>query len=213
MPKLISAYNQLLQHVVDDLGNAKPPYIIAIAGPPATGKSTLAERLVDDLTIAGTETCFCPMDGFHLSNEKLKEQGLESVKGRIDTFDGQGFLSAMRRLKNRTAFWWPIYSRERHDPIPEGVYISGTEMAYVVEGNYLLSAQEPWQSTSQAFDLRVFVDAPDAILRQRLLARHQLSGRSALQAQQKISSTDMPNARIIRNEGLQRHDLLFCEAS
>ena len=38
--------------------------ILGIAGPPAAGKSTLAERLTSDL---GPRAALLPMDGYHLS--------------------------------------------------------------------------------------------------------------------------------------------------
>ena len=210
MPETISKYDALIQRVATEIKGSSAPFLIGIAGPPATGKSTLAERLVSDLGIAGTEACFCPMDGFHLTNAQLDECGFRDAKGRIDTFDGDAFVRAVRRLKDRTSFWWPVYSRQRHDPIPEGTRISGVETAYVIEGNYVLSNAEPWCSAGKELNLRIFVDAPDGVLRQRLVKRHQQSGRSAREALKKIDYTDMSNAQAIRN-GRQNEDILFCE--
>nr|WP_281501848.1 AAA family ATPase [Aliiroseovarius sp. F20344] len=199
-----------MKTIVDRVEGAAAPFLIGIAGPPATGKSTLAERLVADLNAAGTKTCFCPMDGFHLTNAQLDAQGLRAAKGRIDTFDADAFIAAVQRLTARDPFWWPVYSRQRHDPIPEGTRISGTEDVYVTEGNYVLSNAEPWRTASDAFNLSLFVDTPDEILRQRLLNRHHKSGRSQSEALEKIDRTDIPNAGIIRNER-QVEDILFYE--
>lgn len=210
MSETVRSYDTLIRRVMARINRAGAPFLIAIAGPPATGKSTLAERLVADLNAKGTESRFCPMDGFHLTNTQLDEGGLRDRKGRIDTFDGEAFASAVRRLKTGTPFWWPVYSRQRHDPVPEGTRICGDETAYIIEGNYVLTDAEPWRSAGSELDLRIFVDTPDDVLRPRLLERHRKSGRSTLEALEKIDRTDMPNARTIRNER-QSEDILFCE--
>ncbi|WP_199910728.1 AAA family ATPase [Loktanella sp. Alg231-35] len=210
MPEIIHSYDALMEIIVDRVEGAAAPFLIGIAGPPATGKSTLSERLVTDLNVAGTKACFCPMDGFHLTNAQLDAQDLREAKGRIDTFDAEAFVAAVQRLTARDSFWWPVYSRQRHDAIPEGTSISGAEGVYVIEGNYVLSEAEPWRAAGDAFNLRIFVDAPDETLRQRLLNRHQKSGRAQSEALEKIDRTDMPNAQTIRNER-QVEDILFYE--
>jgi pantothenate kinase len=113
-------------------------------------------------------------------------------------------------LRERRPFWWPVYSRQRHEPIPEGTRISGSESAFVIEGNYVLASAEPWATAGSEFDLCIFADASDDVLRNRLLARHQRSGRSQEEALEKIDRTDMPNAQFIRN-GRLPEDILYCE--
>jgi pantothenate kinase len=210
MAERLTDYGRLLDAIVRRMQDATRPFLVGIAGPPATGKSTLAERLVADLAKAGHAALFCPMDGFHLTNAQLDEAGLRSAKGRIDTFDGPGFAAAVSRLQNRVPFWWPLYSRQSHDPIAKGTRIEGTEAAFVIEGNYVLGDDEPWGTAAKALDLRIFVDASDALLRQRLMTRHQRSGRSETEALEKIANTDMPNARAIR-DGRGDVDILYCE--
>ncbi len=175
------------------------PYLLGIAGPPAAGKSTLAQRLVNDLSQGhGLVARHCPMDGFHLPNEHLGALGLREAKGRIDTFDAPGLLATMQRLSEKTAFCWPVYSRTRHDPVAEGLRITGDEDVCVVEGNYLFCDAPVWRDIRYFFRFRVFVDAPDEVLRQRLLERHRSSGRSLDEAVAKIARIDLPNARRIR---------------
>lgn len=106
------------------------------------------------------------------------------------------------------AFWWPLYSRQRHEPVPEGTRISGTEKVHVIEGNYVLDRDEPWRATALGYDLRIFVDAPNAILRERLLDRHKKSGRTRQEASNKIDRNDMLNAQKIR-ERRQNVDILY----
>ena len=40
-----------------------------------------------------------PMDGFHLANSELIRLGRRDRKGAIDTFDGEGYVAMLRRLR------------------------------------------------------------------------------------------------------------------
>ncbi len=193
-------YSDLLNEVAARAReSAGRPYLLGIAGPPAAGKSTLAQRLASDLSQGhGLVARHCPMDGFHLPNERLDALGLREAKGRIDTFDAPELLAAMQRLSAKTAFWWPVYSRFRHDPVADGIRITGNEDVCVVEGNYLFCDAPVWRDIGHFFVFRVFVDAPDKVLRRRLLERHRSGGRNLNEAVAKIAQTDLPNARRIR---------------
>lgn len=210
MPELLSDYASLLSLIETRLPRARQPMIAAIAGPPAAGKSTLARKLVNDLNSAGLSSCYCPMDGFHLTNSQLDASGLRGVKGRIDTFDATAFVNAVARVGARETFWWPQYSRRRHEPIPEGFRIEGTEAACVIEGNYLLADESPWRTAARSYAIRIFVDAPDAMLRHFLMLRHMRGGKSESAAREKIRRTDMPNAREIRRTAANA-DIFYAE--
>jgi pantothenate kinase len=210
MPEHLTDYSDLLNAVKARLHSAHSPLIVAIAGPPATGKSTLAESLVKDLRASGQIAAFCPMDGFHKTNAQLDADLLRDVKGRIDTFDAAAFERAVTRLTKRDTFWWPLYSRQRHDPVPEGTRIEGNEDVYVIEGNYILTNADPWRSAAAHFNLSIFMDAPDHILMERLKQRHTRGGKGDVETSDKIARIDMPNAEFIRN-GAVEADILFQE--
>ena len=195
-----ASYADLLGLVVGRVrSDTTRPFLLGVAGPPATGKSTLAGRLADDLAQShGLVATPCPMDGFHLPNARLDALGLGAMKGRIDTFDAEALLAAMQRLVAGEAFWWPAYSRTCHEPEAEGVRITGREDVCVVEGNYVLADAPVWRDVARLFALRVFIDAPDEVLCARLLARHRAGGSEPDEARAKIARTDLPNARSIR---------------
>lgn len=203
MPEIISKYRALYQHIRHNVDSSDGPFLIGIAGPPATGKSTLAERLVNDLNASGVQSNYCPMDGFHFSNRQLEQFGSKHLKGHIDTFNASKFVESVQQLKARGTFWWPLYSRQIHDPVPEGVKIRGTEKVYIIEGNYVLDSNEPWRSAALMLELSIFVDVPDALLRERLEQRHRKSGRTVKEALKKIENIDMPNARYVRSHHLE----------
>src|SRR5688572_1850975 len=79
--------------------SGRSSFIVGICGPPAAGKSTLAAALCDAIdALAGAQLCqLCPMDGFHYSNEELARLGLTRLKGRIDTFDVEGYASLLEK--------------------------------------------------------------------------------------------------------------------
>ena len=76
---------QLADHVVKRAGG-RPRFIVAIAGPPGAGKSTLAEQLLGSLRKNSVKARVVPMDGFHLDNSILSARGFLNRKGSPATF-------------------------------------------------------------------------------------------------------------------------------
>lgn len=83
--------------------------LVAIVGAPGSGKSTLAEGLV----AAVPGAVLVPMDGFHLDNRLLDQDGLRARKGAPETFDAEGFVALIRRLKQGGAVVYPVFDRDR----------------------------------------------------------------------------------------------------
>ena len=77
--------------------------LIAIAGPPGSGKTTLAKTLSDRLA----HCSYLSMDGFHLDNPILIQKGLRDRKGAPETFDVSGFMHLLRRLKKKEEVYVP----------------------------------------------------------------------------------------------------------
>ena len=90
---------------------------MGLAGPPAAGKSWLAEHLVESLVSRGYSACILPMDGFHLDNSILEARGLLPRKGSPATFDVLGFIELVKRAKQTKAdLFVPIFDRRLIDP-------------------------------------------------------------------------------------------------
>ncbi|MDQ3404315.1 MAG: nucleoside/nucleotide kinase family protein, partial [Actinomycetota bacterium] len=70
--------------------------ILGVCGGPGAGKSTLAARLV---TALGDRAALVGMDGFHLAHAELVRLGRAERKGAPDTFDADGFVDLLRRLR------------------------------------------------------------------------------------------------------------------
>ncbi len=141
--------------------------LIAIAGAPVSGKSTLAGQLSEAVTRAGRVAQVIPMDGFHLDNVILDARGLRSRKGAPETFDAQGFIALMHRLKAGGEVVYPTFDRAGDLAVAgAGVVAAECDLA-IVEGNYLLFDEAPWRELAPLWDFSVWL----AISEDEILAR------------------------------------------
>ncbi len=171
--------------------------MVAVAGPPASGKSTLAAALAAHLTAGGTPAQCIPMDGFHLDDRVLTARGLLPRKGAPQTFDARGFVHAMARLRDDPEVILPEFDRSREIAIAGRIVCGPDVETAVIEGNYLCYDAEPWRDLDTIWDLSLFLDIPEPVLRARLIARWDAHGYDAQTAQRKIEQNDLPNARTV----------------
>lgn len=185
--------------------------VIAVAGPPGAGKSTLSEDLVDTINDTKGEghAAVVPMDGFHLTNEVLIERGRLDRKGAPDTFDVEGLISLVHRIKQADAdVSYPIFDRSiEASHIDAGRLPKECELV-VVEGNYLLLDEAPWSQLEPYFDLKVFTSPSFEELERRLIQRWLDYGYTQQQAEQKAWNNDLLNAKTVVEKSRQA-DLVF----
>ena len=175
---------------------ASARHITAVAGPPGSGKSTFADRLVEALNARdpGSAAVF-PMDGYHFDDAVLNARGWRPRKGAPHTFDVGGFAAMLDRLRvNAEAeIAVPVFdrsieiSRNAARFIPQGV------RHLIAEGNYLLLDEAPW--TDLDFDTTIYLEVPIEELERRLLDRWQALEGEALS--EKMYENDLPNARRV----------------
>lgn len=90
--------DQLLEHLALAIESVKTPHParIAIDGPDAAGKTTLADELGVVLRARGREVIRASVDGFHLPRAQRYRRGQYSAEGcYYDTFDYDGLRQAL----------------------------------------------------------------------------------------------------------------------
>jgi pantothenate kinase len=164
--------------------------LVGIAGPPGSGKSTIAAALVELVPAAA----LLPMDGFHLPQAELRRLGRRERMGAPDTFDVDGFVATLAEVGNScNSTTAPGFDRGIEEPVPDAITIPQELSTVVVEGNYLLL----WKRAAEILDLTFFVDVDRAIRIGRLVARHERFGKSAEQSKAWALGPDESNAVAI----------------
>lgn len=178
------------------LAGSKPRSILGIAGAPGSGKSTLAASLVAAL---GPQAALVPMDGFHLANSELAGLGRRDRKGAIDTFDGEGYVALMRRLRaaDEPVVYAPEFRREVDEAIAGAVAVPREVPLIVTEGNYLLVDAEPWGALAPLLDQTWYMQLEDSVRLERLIARHIAFGKAPDFARSWSLGPDQHNADLI----------------
>lgn len=188
---------QTLQRFVQAKGRR---VLIAIAGAPGSGKSTIAEQVVDELNgEEGVSAALFPMDGFHYDDAVLEDMGRRPFKGAIDTFDAHGLRHMLERLKANEddIVAVPVFDRAIEIARAGGRLIPKSVDIIVCEGNYLLSRQSPWDRLKSIFDFTVFVDVDEDDLRSRLQDRWRGFGLNPAEITRKVEENDLPNGLSI----------------
>jgi pantothenate kinase len=166
--------------------------IVAIAGPPGAGKSTIAEELAG-LLPAGTAVTV-PMDGFHYDDAVLEAKGLRQRKGAPETFDFDGYETLIRRLKpGDRDVAIPLFDRSIELSRAAAAIVPASAKFVLTEGNYLLLDEEPWSRLAPLFDFTIFLDVPREELERRLIQRWLDHGRTAEDGRNWVNSNDLPN--------------------
>lgn len=186
--------------------------IAFLAAPPAAGKSTLCCYLehLSRTTPGLTHVQVVGIDGFHyyqdyLDSHTIDRNGetipLAKIKGAPETYDMQKLRGLLDTLNEENQFW-PVYDRRIHNPVENAVEIR--EKIIILEGNWLLLDEEPWNTLS--CDYSVFLRAGDESQLERIVQRKMMGGFSEKHARQIVRSNDWPNILRCMNHS-RRGDL------
>ncbi len=183
--------------------------LLGIVGPPGSGKSTLAQQLAE---VFGDKVVVVPMDGYHLANAQLERLQRTDRKGAWDTFDSEGYIALLHRLKanppGEKTIYAPEFNRTLDEPIAAAIAVDDLTPLVITEGSYLLLQQEPWARVRALLDEVWYVEVESSLRQSRLVERHMRFGRTEKAAQDWVANTDEPNARLIEATAA-RADLIF----
>jgi pantothenate kinase len=174
--------------------------IVAVAGPPASGKSTLASELEQTLNDASPGACaLLPMDGFHYDDEVLRARGWLSRKGAPHTFDVGGYAAALRRLRDNEeeTVAVPRFDRSIEIARAGAILIERSTRLIVTEGNYLLMGDDPWPSLRRLYDRSALIVSDLETLEARNRQRWVDMDKDEDFITAKLELNDMPNVRLV----------------
>lgn len=174
-------------------------YAFAIAGAPGAGKSTMAEALLAAIEAeAPGAAALIPMDGFHLDNAVLDARGLRARKGAPETFDVEGLAVMIARVRaGDRPIAVPVFDRALDLARAGARVIAPDAPVILLEGNYLLLRDPPWDALAAQFDETLHIDVAEAELARRLVARWRRYGLDPEAARVRAEDNDLPNARLV----------------
>ncbi|MBQ8506696.1 MAG: nucleoside/nucleotide kinase family protein [Clostridia bacterium] len=172
---------------------------VFFGAPPAAGKSTLCCYLeLLSREVPGLTPVQCMgIDGFHHYQEYLDTHFIEKdgaaiplakIKGAPETYDVPKLAALLDKL-NEPGQKWPVYDRRIHNPVEQAVEI--TEDILIVEGNWLLLNEAPWNKLQ--CDYSIFLAAGDPSQLERIVQRKMMGGFSEEHAREIVQKNDWPN--------------------
>lgn len=174
---------QRLHHVTHEfLGRpgTPVPYVLAVAGSVAVGKSTIA-RLLQLLLSRWPEhprVDLVATDGFLYPMRVLQERGLVQRKGFPESYDQRRLLQFVADVKSGVpVVCAPVYSHQAYDIVPGAEQVVRRPDILILEGLNVLQGAEratgrtPRTVVSDFFDFSIFVDADEADLEQWYVER------------------------------------------
>ena len=205
-----TAVERVLAALPADAARRERRFILGIAGPPASGKSTLVAALCDALNGgaaaaaavpggAGDVAAIAALDGFHYDDRVLNARGHRPRKGAPFTFDVEGYAAMLDRLAGpaREAVAIPIFDRDLELSRAAAAVVEPRHRIVITEGNYLLLDDDRWCHVRDRFDFSVFLDVPAEELRRRLMDRWLGHGYPPAEAKEKTEANDLVNARLV----------------
>jgi type I pantothenate kinase len=177
LSRLLNLYVTASQslHAVSDtfLGNpaSHTPYVVAIAGSVAVGKSTTARVLQALLARwpAHPNVALVTTDGFLLPNKQLADKGILDRKGFPESYDLRRLVEFMARVKSgEPSVRAPLYSHLIYDIVSGEEQVVERPEILILEGLNVLSTGvrpdgvPPRTFVSDYVDFSIYVDADEA---------------------------------------------------
>jgi type I pantothenate kinase len=164
---------------------APAPYIIAVAGSVAVGKSTFARLLRTVLSRwpDHPRVDLVTTDGFLHPTKVLTERGLMQRKGYPESYDLKRMLAFLNGIKaGEPQLRLPVYSHEAYDILPDKFQVVESPDILIFEGlNVLQTVSQAAVVASDFFDFSIYIDAEQSAIESWYTERFLLLQRTAFQ--------------------------------
>lgn len=142
-----------LVHRACHLRRVDGPAILGITGRDCRGTTHLATALATavDQVMPGA-TVLAPMDGFHLSSDRLNALGINARTP--EAIDAWGYMALIERIRYSHApvVYAPSYSPRLQVPVATAIPIPDSVPLVITESTYLLRDQPPWNLITGLLD-------------------------------------------------------------
>jgi type I pantothenate kinase len=170
----LSRLLNLHRRFLEEGGLISRPYVIAIAGSVAAGKSTTA-RVLRTLLGRGpnhSRVDLVTTDGFLFPNAVLESRGLMERKGFPESYDRARLVRFMSDLKSGLSpLSAPVYSHLQYDIVPGEEQRVEQPDIVILEGLTVLQTGAEESFVSDFVDFSIYVDAPESELETWFLER------------------------------------------
>jgi len=159
------------------------PFVIAVAGSVAVGKSTFARVLRVLLAQAGRTVELVATDGFLWPTAILEKRNLMRRKGFPESYDLERMLVFLAELKEgKSELRVPVYSHELYDIVPGQFQTIIQPKILILEGlNVLQGSSDGAAVAADYFDFSVYLDADENDVEQWYVERFSVLQRTVFQ--------------------------------
>jgi type I pantothenate kinase len=160
------------------------PFVIAVAGSVAVGKSTFARVLRALLAQAGRTVELVATDGFLWPTAILEQRNLMRRKGFPESYDLERMLVFLAELKEgKPQIRVPVYSHELYDIVPGQFRAINQPQVLILEGLNVLqgSPRDGVAVAADYFDFSIYLDADENDVEQWYVERFSVLQRTVFQ--------------------------------
>ena len=192
--------DELIGYLQDKSANLRvaEQFWLGIAGAPGSGKSWLSQLLRQSLD----HLAIIPMDGYHYYRRELDQMSdpveAHRRRGAPFTFDAERFVNELSLARKCGEGSFPSFDHGVGDPVENDIQVvKGHHKVIVIEGNYLLLNEPPWNKIRTILDESWFLNVEVEICKERVRQRFLATGRDEQTARTRVETNDALNAQLV----------------